>query len=104
MSIKTENNLLKYVANVLIATLISLLGSYLVFARQIATKDDVHQIIQQEGAVVAQRVDVLDQRSKKIELVLERNTEAFNALAIQMAELRKTMEFIIRDHEARNRP
>lgn len=90
-------NLLKLAANfitILVTVIFTMIGFWLMEGREFVTRIEVTEIIQQENKLILQKMAERDKNDKRLEAVLEKNTEAIQELKVQIATLNRTLEYL----------
>jgi hypothetical protein len=90
-----------------IGVVISMIGFWVAFGKNVITKSDVCEMIETKGPYVKDRQFIMERLSVNKEtqaafsLALQRNTEVMNELKIQIATLGQTLETLERRIENR---
>lgn len=100
---RTANNrenyleLLKYVCTILATIVISMMGFWLTIGKEYISRSEAKEIASEQVTVIAFKLDMYLEEEKKIKIVIEKNTEAINALKNQMSLLEVSLQAIQRD-------
>tara|TARA_R110000824_G_scaffold282601_18_gene470917 strand:- start:2038 stop:2367 length:330 start_codon:yes stop_codon:yes gene_type:complete len=100
-----NNPYVKDVILFLAAIVVSMSGFWMMTGRDLISRDEARLLVQQQTIAMETRLELyhealLDQEDRitrqeqKLEKVLERNTEAINALKVQIATLSQSLEML----------
>jgi peptidoglycan hydrolase CwlO-like protein len=109
-----SNSILKTIITTLLTLLISMMGLYVTLGRQLVTRDELTAELNQlntavilassydqDKKMIASQLNDLNEKYKKAEAVIEKSSESMNKLAVEIAELRKTLELVFSHGEIR---
>ena len=100
-----NNPYVKDVILFLAAIVVSMSGFWMMTGRDLITRDEARLLVQQQTIAMQTRLELyhealLDQEDRiarqeeKLQTVLEKNTEAINALKVQIATLSQSLEML----------
>jgi hypothetical protein len=91
-------NLWEYVATTSVGIILTMIGFWFTFGRNLATKSEVCEMIETKSPYVQDRQFIMERLAINKETqaafasALQRNTEVMNELKVQIATLGKTLE------------
>ena len=92
------NEIWKYAATTSLGIILSMIGFWFTFAKNMATKTEVAEMIEnrspylQDRQFIMERLAINKEAQAALTNMLQRNTEVMNELKIQIATLGKTLE------------
>jgi uncharacterized membrane protein YhiD involved in acid resistance len=91
---------------ILIPIIISMISFWLTQGREYITRAEAKDMVDQKHLVVVELMQAQQKNENKLEIVLDKNTEAIQQLKIQLATLNQTLEFLrdtTKDVNSRNK-
>lgn len=83
----------------LLTIVITMVGFWMMIGREYVTREEANTMIQRENKVILQMIEERSEDDKRLEKVLEKNTEAIQQLKIQITALNSTLEHIDRQRK-----
>lgn len=100
-----NNPYVKDVILFLAAIVVSMSGFWMMTGRDLITRDEARLLVQQQTIAMQTKLELyheallgqedrISRQEEKLQTVLERNTEAINALKVQIATLSQSLEIL----------